>query len=436
MATVMGELPELPNCWKGENTDPQTTAIVTCQLPELPQDILIDIFSRLEIPDRARAGSVRPSWRSAYTSLLSLVNYKQSQMPCLFYTAEYVGKNVVCLYNLLEKRVYKLPLTEPLLRGRFMIGSSQQGLLVTVDERSEMQLVNPITCEQIDLPSVTTIEQVKPIYDDSGAVHLYEYSLHTANKVLCPPEIVALDELREVLQHKAFVLSDTSTKSLIVVLIHNPHRQLSFARIGDVSWTWLPPHALFDDCTYRDGLLYAVNTYGQIHSFDLTGPKVTCKMILGRTEVVKCSSMYIVQAPWGDLLQVWRSFKDYELEPEPGAFEYWNTGRIRIYKVDFAGKRREKVRCLGDHVLFLGHNQTICISAKEYSGLKANHAYFTDDSILWTKGFQNNRRDIGILNLYDNSREEIVSPQLWSDCPAPTWITLDPRKLKVVLNHL
>ncbi|XP_047083772.1 probable F-box protein At4g22165 [Lolium rigidum] len=409
--------------------------IVTCQLPELPQDVLIDIFSRLETPDCVRAGSVHPSWRSAYTSLLSLVKYKQSKTPCLFYTSEYAGGNAVCLYSLMEKRVYKLTRTETLLCSRYLIGSSQ-GLLVTVDERSEMQLVHPITCEQIDLPSVTTIEQVKPIYDDSGAVHMYEYSLHTAQKVFCPPEIVALDELRKFFQHKAFVLSDTSTKSLIVVLIHNPHRQLSFARIGDVSWTWLPPHAFFDDCTYKDGLLYAVNTDGEIHAFDLTGPKVTCKMILGKSEVVKCSSMYIVQAPWGDLLQIWRSFTDYELEPQPGAFEYWNTGRIRIYKVDSAGKRREKVKCLGDHVLFLGHNKSLCLSAKECPGLKANHVYFTDDSFLWKKGFKNNRRDIGILNLFDNSREEIVSPQLWSDYPAPTWITLDLRKMKVVLNQL
>ncbi|XP_051221122.2 probable F-box protein At4g22165 [Lolium perenne] len=396
MATVTGEESlELPYCGEEERSDPHTMATVTCQSPELPQDILIDIFSRLQIPDLAPAGSVSSSWRSAYTSLLNLGKYyRQAQTPCLLYTCECAGKNVACLYSLAEKRVYKLPLTWSLLRGRFVIGSSL-GVLVTVDERSEMHLVNPITGEQIGLPSVTTIEQVKPIYDDTGALHMYECSFHTAKKVLCPPEIVALDKLRDFLQHKAFVLSDTSTKSLIVVLIHNPHRQLSFARLGDDSWTWLPPHAFFDDCIYKDGLLYATNTDGEIHAFDLSGPKVTCKMILRRFEVEKCRSMYIVQAPWGDLLQVGRSFSDYELEPEPGAFVYWNTGRFRIYKVGIAGKGREKVRSLGDHVLFLGYNQSLCLSAKEYPGLKANHAYFTDESYLWTKGFENNRRDQG-----------------------------------------
>jgi hypothetical protein len=37
---------------------------------------------------------------------------------------------------------------------------------------------------------------------------------------------------------------------------------------------------------------------------------------------------------------------------------------------------------------------------------------------------ENDHHDMGILNLADNSREEIVS-QLWSNWPAPIWITPD-----------
>jgi hypothetical protein len=39
-----------------------------------------------------------------------------------------------------------------------------------------MHIVNPITGEQVALPSVLTIEQVKPIFDEHGAVHKYELS--------------------------------------------------------------------------------------------------------------------------------------------------------------------------------------------------------------------------------------------------------------------
>ncbi|KAK1632146.1 hypothetical protein QYE76_006461 [Lolium multiflorum] len=136
--------------------------------PELPQDILMVIFATLEIPDLVRAGSVCSSWHSAYRRLRK--HYKRAQTPCLIYTSKSAGENVACLYSLAENRVYKLTLPEPPISTRYLIGSSL-GLLVTVDNRSEMHLVNPITGEQIDLPSVSTIEQVKPIYDYSGALH-------------------------------------------------------------------------------------------------------------------------------------------------------------------------------------------------------------------------------------------------------------------------
>ena len=138
-------------------------------LPELPHELLTDIFALLEIPDLKRASSVCSSWRSVYTSLCSHGLYKQSQTPCLFYTSESAGESVGFLYSLAEKRSYKLTLPEPPIRSRYLIGSSN-GWLVTADERSEMHLLNPITCEQIALPSVITIEHVNPIFNEEGAL--------------------------------------------------------------------------------------------------------------------------------------------------------------------------------------------------------------------------------------------------------------------------
>jgi hypothetical protein len=54
-----------------------------------------------------------------------------------------------------------------------------------------------------------------------------------------------LDELREFLHYKAFVFSETSKGSYMVVLIHNPYDQLPFAKVGDDKWwTWLSPPTL------------------------------------------------------------------------------------------------------------------------------------------------------------------------------------------------
>ncbi|XP_037437570.1 uncharacterized protein LOC119305045 [Triticum dicoccoides] len=277
---------------------PPASEVAPAASPELPEEILMMVLATLEIPDLVRAGGVCASWRSAYTALRSIDKHKQAQTPCLLYTSESAGEHVAYLYSLLEKRVYRLTLPEPPLRHRFIIGSSL-GFLVTVDDRSEMHLVNPITGQQTALPSVTTIEYVKPIFDESGSFHEYEYPSHSARRAFFTPTIMPRCELRERFQFKAFVFHDnTSTGSYIVVLIHRPYTHLSFARVGDDKWTLLQPHCDYQDCTYKDGLLYAASTMGEIHAFDLSGPDVvTMKIIKGRDEGFEPDAVHIVQAP-------------------------------------------------------------------------------------------------------------------------------------------
>jgi hypothetical protein len=94
--------------------------------------------------------------------------------------------------------------------------------------------------------------------------------------------------------------------------------------------------------------------------------------------------MYIVQAPWGDLLLIWRIFEDLNLYTDCGPTVFWNTTKFRIYEVEAAGSKLKEINCLPDHVLILGHNESLCLSAEEYPSLRKNHAYFTDDNVLWT----------------------------------------------------
>jgi hypothetical protein len=61
------------------------------------------------------------------------------------------------------------------------------------------------------------------------------------------------------------------------------------------------------------------------------------------------------------------------------------TGKIEIYKIDIVAKTVVETSSLHDHALFLGHNQTLCLRADEHPPLKADHAYFTDDSEPWIR---------------------------------------------------
>ncbi|XP_062197562.1 uncharacterized protein LOC133900432 [Phragmites australis] len=415
-------------------------ATANSESPELPEDILMDIFALLEIPDLVRVGSVCSSWRAAYISLHSFGRYRRPQTPCLLYTSQADGDNVACLYSLSEKRVYKLTLPEPPIRSRYIIGSSQ-GWVVTADERSELHLVNPITGEQIALPSVTTIEQVKPIYDDAGVIQQYELLQYYGEEVIGDPSIHALDNLRDKLYTKAFVFSDSSTGSYIVVLIHNPIYQLSFARAGDSKWTWLPPNAEYDDCIYMDGLLYALTSMCGIDAFDLTGPTIVRKVVMDDTKYYIYEHLYMAQAPSGDVLLVSReqdvAVGDDEGEdaPERDISEIiMETRKIMLYKVDIAAKELVEINSILDHVLFLGLSQSHCLSAEEYPQLKSNHVYLTDNErgIAFRKS---NCRDMCVFNLESNSIEEIVSPESWCSWPAPIWITPNLTKMCSGLNE-
>jgi hypothetical protein len=145
--------------------------VVARDFAELPQDILMDMFSSGDTWFSAGGLCLLllEGWNSAYTSIRSFGLYKWPQTPCLFYTSGSAGDNAAFLFSLVEKRAYKLTLPEPPIHRRYLIGSSL-GWLVTADERSEMHLVNPVTSEQISLPSVITVEQVTPIFDENGVI--------------------------------------------------------------------------------------------------------------------------------------------------------------------------------------------------------------------------------------------------------------------------
>ncbi|CAL4992356.1 unnamed protein product [Urochloa decumbens] len=382
----------------------------------------------------------QPMQHAAYTSLCSTGSYRLQQTPCLLYTSESAGTRTAGLYSLAEKKAYTLTLPDPPMHSRHIIGSSY-GWIVTADERSELHIVNPITGDQIALPSVTTIEQVKPIFNDAGVICNYEYSWHTGKRAISDtPSTFVLSGLRESLFYKAFLSSDPCSGDYFVVLIHNPRSQLSFARAGDVKWTWLPPDSEYEDCLFKGGLLYASTSIGEIHTFNLGAPPVTPKILLDKVKDIYFERIYTVQASCGELLQIWRSDvppqwdeedeSDSDLEPElDPKCHVTNTTAIKVHKVDSTSKKLMEMISLGQNVLFLGHNQSLCLRAEEYLQLKANNVYFTDDDYLYLTGFKNNRRDIGIFDLESNSSEEIVSPQLWSNWPTPVWLIPNPRRM-------
>uniref|UniRef100_A0A0D9V0D7 KIB1-4 beta-propeller domain-containing protein n=1 Tax=Leersia perrieri TaxID=77586 RepID=A0A0D9V0D7_9ORYZ len=106
----------------------------------------------------------------------------------------------------------------------------------------------------------------------------------------------------------------------IVVLIHNPWNQLSFARIGDPTWTWLTAQS---DCLgYHDCLFDENDGF----ALCLAWAPVVNSICDGLMLSFNCVN-YIVRAPWGDLLLVWRQL-DLNGDADPTTIE------VTVFKIE------------------------------------------------------------------------------------------------------
>ena len=162
---------------------------------KLPAHILTSILCCLEFPDLFSSAAVCTSWRATARNLRRFGRiYSRPQTPCLFYISPAGAE----LYSLADRTTYTIPLPDPPIAERSVVGSSH-GWFVTADARSELHLLNPATGEQLALPPVATVEQVSPVLDDAGDLQRYDLSFYDTNlprKENQPPQPYAADRLR------------------------------------------------------------------------------------------------------------------------------------------------------------------------------------------------------------------------------------------------
>jgi len=189
-----------------------------------------------------------------------------------------------------------------------------------------------------------------------------------------------------------------------------------------------------------------------MYSLDLHGPapvdskvlpglsrSVDSKVLAGLSRSVG-QTLYLVQTPAGDILQVWRE-RDYVdlLTPvvlPPDYVDYGDmchdpslelvTTDVQLYKVDLHGQRLDMIKSLPDSSLFLGLNGSMCLPVKDFPGLKPGCAYVTDDFKDYVNMLKYNPREVGIWSMAEQSMSRFVdvSPVVypWLTWPSPIWI--------------
>ncbi|KAL6654878.1 hypothetical protein ACP70R_008343 [Stipagrostis hirtigluma subsp. patula] len=420
----------------------------------LPEELLAEVMRALAIPDLFLAGTVCASWRAASSGVRRVRFPITDAAPCLLYSARSdADAGAATLYSPSCGARFRVRLPDPPLRRRALVGSAH-GWLATADEASNLHLVNPLTGAQLALPPVTALHHVESLRDEEGNL---VYSVHEGEGPDGPeypddpedpvdPEVPVLypaQKLRLYLYYKVVLsCSPSAGRDCVVLLLHRPDGQLSFARIGDARWTRITDQTLKWDSSYRDAfyntkdrLFYVLSFDGSMLTLDLTGPSPVAKDILPETAPWNDPIKDLVATPSGDMLQVWR-LKETKRSDTPvdvpaevahevdDPYKVSYTKEFMLFKVDFAKQKLVKITSIGDHALFLGRNSVVCIPTKDFPMLKSDCAYLTDGFDEEMCPHKHNLREIGIWNFKTDSLESLgmVDSSEWLNWPAPIWI--------------
>ncbi|XP_077215526.1 putative F-box protein At4g22165 [Tasmannia lanceolata] len=287
-------------------------------------------------------------------------------------------------FNLSDNKLYNIQIPE--FHGKWCCGSSK-GWLLTVDNNFNIQLLNPFSRTQIQLPSFDKFEYPQVIYE---------------------PEIRRGSRY----VRKTFLSADPiSTSDYIVATFVTAALRFSFYKSGDEGWTtllnttWGP----FRDAIYYEGNFYCITNWGYVVVCDFTSnglPKFreVSSPIEGGGDVE-----YIMESS-GELLKV---FRHYEI---PSNLNIIRTSCFEVFQLDKKTGNWTEVESLGDQALFVGLNCSASLSARDFPHLKGNCIYFTDDfNDGYEQGIDNgiyNLDDDSIKPFYPNSSSWITNP-IW-----------------------
>ncbi|KAL9246732.1 hypothetical protein vseg_020230 [Gypsophila vaccaria] len=241
--------------------------------------------------------------------------------------------------------------------------------------------------------------------------------------------------------YKGILSSSPSYDTKCVVLVLFQSKGAAFCYAGDGSWKNVACqdyNIVFSDALFFEGRVHLVDDYGKIYLLNVND--TTLESIESQpsdvSETVR-HKFYLVEVQ-GQLCRVQRKFTydesfyykcditNDECDAQVGCRV--STREFRVLRMDTGRNEWVRVNNLGEHALFLGCNNSICVSEVELSEIvKGNKVYFTDDRQKNTKhfGMDNPGRDMGIFDMTDMSIEPVYSDPWYElmDDPNAVWVT-------------
>ncbi|KAM7263616.1 hypothetical protein ACFE04_001299 [Oxalis oulophora] len=386
----------------------------------LPTDILYCIFNNLTSrQDIGAAGCVCKSWQS---KALCLLEGFPPNVPWLMLSENNNKCDIRSFFNLKNNKIHDLKLSETIGRRCFGIG---YGWLLTIGTDLKINLVNPLTRRQIDLPPQSSFlrqSNIEPIM-----IRKYYIS-----------KVVASTDPWD---SKA----NCYNKNCVIMVIYGLIGKLAFVKLGRKTWIDVQmPSRSYCDITFYKGNFYAVDWHEHLYICDINhgAPTVTPIAHVPKWEYDYYSTKYLVESS-GALLMLCKTTRgEDDLDEDYDEVNDVKTGFTEHFEVLKLVKKKKtrknkngirktrnkyeykfiEVENLDDKALFIGDTSSFSLTASSINGCKPNCIYYTDD-INETRLHEERGLDMGVFNLQTSRCEpHYRGESLSSFCPSLWYI--------------
>lgn len=398
-------------------------------LSSLSPDLLAEIHGRLCLAGRLSFAEVFRTARAAF----------RPEAPCLVLPGETPEAQTATLFSLADPRATGARARGPALRDLAFLGSSPGGWLVAADGRGQMRLLNLVTGGQAALPPISTLGLFLP------SNHYHHFSLLMAPfrdiRFGGPPydhqgwgpslpgtHTTCAEDMRRWFYRKVVLSASARPANYAAMLILTPqYGAPAFATAENPTWRLASSRDGVEDAIHHGGRFYSVTYSGAVESWepDAAAGSFTSTVVAPRLPIESNNSShrsksnrsrkYLIAAPDGRLMVVLKGY-----EQDEGCKGTWS---IKLQVLDGeAGGRWKEVNDIGDTALFVGVNNSLCVSTREHPELKAGCVYFTEDHPPGL-AYNGDYKELGaaVYSLKDNTVEKIQGLGRLQSWPRPAW---------------
>ncbi|KAK7243327.1 hypothetical protein RIF29_38120 [Crotalaria pallida] len=431
---------------------------------ELPLDLWVcKIVKHIDSPkDYLRFRATCKSW---YLNLPKIPNHMKLTIPQLMLPFDYETHGILPVKRDFFHLSLPADMPDTLFRG------SGFGWLISVGLDGLIRMSNPHTKAQFDLPPMSTIPNVVaynpnaqdeeytikrtlPLPPNSTYAAIYTASKYHIQKMNITKIIISSpppDDHEKKQQEDDFM----------AIAIYGEHNQLAICKLGDNKWReFSTPGVLYileDDAIFYEGKIYGVSSNAQLVEFDV---KTSMASVIDMPHPPKddpliqfsgANTKFLVCSIEDDLLMVVRYWtytkrsngngngdggddgngdgaddgggSDDDDDEEEEEESFYKTSRFNLYKLDKRKKEWRRISSLGDSVLVVGLNSSVCMLPFSDGNGKwvRNCIYFCDNNYLYQYDEIVGGHDVGVFNLEDETIEELF-PNAEFIFPPPVWL--------------